>query len=74
MTSGTGTSASIPGTWVGGKTGTTDTSASTWFTGITTDLAASVWVGDPAGGSYRSIYGGDVAAPLWRRIIEPVAG
>lgn len=74
VNSGTGTSASIPGTWVGGKTGTTDTSASTWFTGITTDLAASVWVGDPAGGSYRSIYGGDVAAPLWRRIIEPVAG
>lgn len=69
---GTATAAAIPGVQVAGKTGTTDTSASTWFTGITPDLAASVWVGDLTGGTYRHLYGGDVAAPLWRRIVEPV--
>lgn len=69
---GTGAAARISGVQVGGKTGTTDTSANTWFTGIAPDLAASVWVGDPAGGSYDKLYGSDVAAPLWRRIVAPV--
>lgn len=72
--SGTGDAAAIDGVDVGGKTGTTDTSASTWFTGVTDDLAASVWVGDLSGGTHDKLYGGDIAAPLWRSVIKPVAG
>ncbi len=72
--SGTGDGAAIDGVDVGGKTGTTDTSASTWFTGVTDNLAASVWVGDLSGGTHDRLYGGDIAAPLWRSVVTPVAG
>ncbi len=39
------TSRSIPGQEIGGKTGTTDSEACTWFTGFTSKYTASFWWG-----------------------------
>ncbi len=60
-----------------GKTGTTNNSVATWFTGYTPQLATSVWIGVPersmsingariAGRTYGTMYGGTVAAPMWQ--------
>lgn len=62
-----------------GKTGTTDNSAATWFTGFTPQYATSVWIGDPRGGqryplknihaygtTIGTVYGRSVAGPIWR--------
>ncbi|WP_344248949.1 transglycosylase domain-containing protein [Isoptericola hypogeus] len=59
-----------------GKTGTTQYSWHTWFTGFTKQLSTSVWVGDvernanhmgiTVNGQYHEpLYGSDVAAPAW---------
>jgi membrane peptidoglycan carboxypeptidase len=65
-----------------GKTGTTNLSWHTWFTGYTTQLATSVWVGDAEGdvqhfhttvnGVYREgpLYGSYVAGPVWSAYTE----
>lgn len=64
-----------------GKTGTSQLSWHTWFTGFTTQLSTSVWVGDVEGntphmnitvnGQFHSpLYGSDVAAPAWNRYMN----
>jgi membrane peptidoglycan carboxypeptidase len=65
-----------------GKTGTTNLSWHTWFTGYTTQLSTSVWVGDAEGdvqhfhttvkGVYREgpLYGSYVAGPIWSSYTE----
>ncbi|WP_125776354.1 transglycosylase domain-containing protein [Antribacter gilvus] len=62
-----------------GKTGTTQLSSHTWFTGYTAQLSTSVWVGDVEGsiehknmtvnGKYWRgyLYGSYVAAPIWQQ-------
>ena len=63
MTSGTGTSARVPGNWdQAGKTGTTDNSEALWMAGYTTNLAGvTVLAVDKAhsywGGGYRTVEG-----------------
>ena len=66
-----------------GKTGTTNSSAATWFVGYTPQLATSVWVGPETwkgakpdmhnvtikGQSYSVIYGAYFAAPIWKKIM-----
>jgi penicillin-binding protein 1A len=47
VTSGTGTSAAIPGVDVAGKTGTTTNYGDAWFVGWTPQLTVAVWVGFP---------------------------
>ena len=73
----TGASASI-GRPAAGKTGTTESFGSAWFSGYTPQLAASVWVGDPrgishplrnvtvAGRFYAKVYGADLPAAVWK--------
>jgi len=65
-----------------GKTGTSQLSWHTWFTGFTRQLSTSVWVGDSAGnvdhttgivvnGRYHDpLYGSDVAAPAWNQFMN----
>ncbi|WP_188522160.1 transglycosylase domain-containing protein [Isoptericola cucumis] len=64
-----------------GKTGTTQLSWHTWFTGFTKQLSTSVWVGDVEGniphmgitvnGQYHEpLYGSDVAAPAWNNYMN----
>ncbi|GAB3260715.1 transglycosylase domain-containing protein [Kineosporia babensis] len=66
-----------------GKTGTTNNSQDTWFVGYTPQLATSVWVGPETvdgsrddmrgvtinGSYYSNVYGGTIAAPIWKRIM-----
>ncbi len=37
--------AKIPGRWVGGKTGTTNSERDIWFVGITPGMVSAVWIG-----------------------------
>lgn len=64
-----------------GKTGTTNNSVATWFTGYTPQLATSVWIGVPersmsingatiAGQRRPTMYGGTVAAPMWQDYMD----
>ena len=67
-----------------GKTGTTNDSLATWFSGYTPDLAASVVVADPGtdgtqismndievNGVTRQVYGATYAAPTWAAFMQP---
>lgn len=79
----TGKLASI-GRPAGGKTGSTEGFAASWFAGITPQYATALWVGDPRGGfsyplrdgfSYKGrwttdAYGSRLAAPFWSDIMK----
>ncbi|MFE5310785.1 transglycosylase domain-containing protein [Isoptericola sp. NPDC056605] len=85
--SGTGTARQLGGLAdgrpVAGKTGTSQLSAQTWFTGFTPNLSTSVWVGnadrpneDHTNGMWvngkwvRVLYGSTVAAPAWKEYMD----
>lgn len=63
---------------IAGKTGTTDEAENAWFVGFTPQLSTAVWIGDAKesnktlvgrtiGGRYfASMYGSDLAVPMWR--------
>lgn len=85
--SGTGTARALGGLSdgrpVAGKTGTSQLSAQTWFTGFTPNLSTSVWVGnadrpneDHTNGMWvngkwvRVLYGSTVAAPAWKEYMD----
>jgi membrane peptidoglycan carboxypeptidase len=66
-----------------GKTGTTENYAETWFVGYTPQYSTAVWIGDPRGGqkypldvvnifgrTFTSATGEDIAAPVWRNIMN----
>ncbi|AEG45403.1 transglycosylase domain-containing protein [Isoptericola variabilis] len=68
---------------VAGKTGTSQLSAQTWFTGFTPNLATSVWVGSIEsatedhtdgitvnGQFFRVLYGSSVAVPAWKSFMD----
>ncbi len=49
-----------------GKTGTTNDSISTWFSGFNEDLATTVWVGtDDFSSLGKNEYGSSIALPIW---------
>ena len=56
------------GPWpVAGKTGTADLNKAVWFCGYTRQLATAVWVGSNGNPySLGTVFGGSVAAPIWR--------
>ncbi len=69
---GTGTNARIPGVWVAGKTGTTQSYRDAWFVGYAQDLSCAVWVGYREGqvemNNVRGtqVTGGSFPATIWR--------
>ena len=80
---GTGAGLDLGGRPIAGKTGTTNDSAATWFTGYTPQYAMSVWVGDPRGGQkyplhnieaygqrIGTVYGRSVAGPIWQETMR----
>jgi membrane peptidoglycan carboxypeptidase len=78
---GTGRAAKLGARPAAGKTGTTDNHVESWFVGYTVQRATAVWVGTPysqqgmnnitlAGASYRGVFGGDIAAPIWKDLTE----
>ncbi len=79
---GTGAGLSLGARPAGGKTGTTNSSAATWFSGFTPQYATSVWIGDPRGGQkyplhnivaygrrIGTVYGRSVAGPIWQALM-----
>lgn len=80
VTNGTGFAARDAGRPVAGKTGTTDSNLSAWFTGYTPDLAASVMFakadakGNPVTlrgtGGLTTVTGGSFPARIWTAFIK----
>ncbi|MGE9807274.1 MULTISPECIES: transglycosylase domain-containing protein [unclassified Janibacter] len=84
---GTATAAKLAdGRVAAGKTGTTDNHNQSWFVGYTPQLATSVWVGQPFTGSKAmphtiggrnygglGIFGGTIAAPLWKSVMDDLS-
>jgi len=77
--SGTGAGLGLGRRPAAAKTGTTNSSAATWFSGFTAQYATAVWIGDPRGGQryplrnieaygrqYGAVYGRTVAGPIWQ--------
>ncbi len=68
---GTGMAARVPGTWVAGKTGTTQSYRDAWFVGYTSDISCAVWVGhregqiDMANVHGIQVTGGSFPAEIW---------
>jgi membrane peptidoglycan carboxypeptidase len=60
---------------VAGKTGTADLNKAVWFCGYTRQLATAIWVGSN-GNPYPlgSVFGGTVAAPIWRSYMAQIVG
>jgi 1A family penicillin-binding protein len=57
-----------------GKTGTTQDAADIWFVGFTPELVATIWIGmDRRQRILRGATGGQLAAPVWGRIMRSVA-
>ncbi len=56
---------------IGGKTGTTNNSVSTWFSGFHKDLVTTVWVGtDNFTSLGENEYGSSIALPIWLNYME----
>jgi len=56
-----------------GKTGTTQDAADAWFVGVTPTLVGTVWIGfDRRQRILRSATGGELAAPVWGRVMSAV--
>jgi len=82
ITSGTGGNAYI-GRPQAGKTGTHEDNTDVWFIGFIPQYTTSVWVGFPDsqvemrnlvinGTYYETVWGSNVAAPIWREYMEIV--
>ncbi|MDZ4178439.1 MAG: transglycosylase domain-containing protein [Coriobacteriia bacterium] len=73
---GTGVAARIPGTWVAGKTGTTQSYRDAWFVGYTKDISCAVWVGHREGQVAMTdvhgiqVTGGSYPARIWSDFIS----
>jgi membrane peptidoglycan carboxypeptidase len=78
---GTGRAAKLGARPAAGKTGTTDDHVESWFVGYTVQRATAVWVGTPysqqgmnhitlAGRGYSGVFGGDIAAPIWKDLTD----
>ena len=55
----------------GGKTGTTNDSISTWFSGFHEDLVTTVWIGNDDFSSLgEDEFGSTIALPIWVSFME----
>ena len=56
---------------IGGKTGTTNDSVSTWFSGFHEDLVTTVWVGtDDFSSLGKDEFGSTIALPIWLNFMD----
>ncbi len=79
---GTGSAAQLPGRPTAGKTGTSDKDRDAWFVGYIPQASTAVWIGHSEeqtsmfhstinGRYYPQVFGGVLAAPIWRNYMEP---
>ena len=60
---------------IAGKTGTTNESKDSWFSGYNADVVTTVWAGfDQPQSLGRREYGGTVALPIWMKYMGDVLG
>ena len=58
---------------IAGKTGTTNESKDSWFSGYNADIVTTVWTGfDQPHSLGRNEYGGTVALPIWMKYMSAV--
>lgn len=58
---------------IAGKTGTTNDSIDSWFSGYNADIVTTVWAGfDQPQSLGRNEYGGTVALPIWMKYMSAV--
>ena len=56
---------------IGGKTGTTNDSVSTWFSGFHEDLVTTVWIGtDDFSSLGKDEFGSTIALPIWLNFMD----
>lgn len=67
---GTGKAARLPGTAVGGKTGTTQEYRDAWFVGVTPDMIVGVWVGNDDNTPMNKVSGGDIPARIFHDFVQ----
>jgi 1A family penicillin-binding protein len=57
----------------GGKTGTTQDAADVWFVGFTPEVVGTIWIGfDERKTVVRGATGGELAAPVWGRLMRRI--
>ncbi len=81
VTNGTAMRAQIPGTFVAGKTGTTENYGDAWFVGWTKELTVAVWVGYPdelrpmeTEFNGQPVAGGTYPAAIWKSFMDTALG
>ncbi|MGN0929142.1 MAG: transglycosylase domain-containing protein [Alphaproteobacteria bacterium] len=68
---GTGANANIYGTYICGKTGTSQNNRDAWFIGYSPDYIAGVWIGnDNNEAMSNSSYGGTIPAKIFKAIMS----
>ncbi len=66
---GTGTRAKVSGVPTGGKTGTSESYADSWFVGLTPTYSCAVWMGYDVDYHMGTVYGGGYPAMMFRLIL-----
>ena len=66
---GTGGAARVAGIDMAGKTGTTDSFRDAWFIGYTPKYTVGVWMGNDDNSPTRYLYGGELPAIVWRKVV-----
>ena len=72
VNSGTGWRAKISGITTAGKTGTNHGNRGVFFAGMTGYYVSTIWIGHDNYKALPSAYGGDTAAPIWRKYMEAI--
>jgi penicillin-binding protein 1A len=70
VTGGTAQGADIAGTYVAGKTGTTDNFKDAWFTGFTPHHTVAVWIGRNDNKPMQRVYGGTLPADIFHTVAK----
>ena len=72
VTRGTGRAADVPGSFVAGKTGTTQDSRDAWFIGCIGGTVIGVWLGNDDDRPMRNVVGGELPARVFHEIADAV--
>lgn len=70
VTGGTAPAAAISGTYVAGKTGTTDNFKDAWFAGFTPHHTLAVWTGRDDNKPMDRVYGGTLPAEIFHQVAK----